>query len=39
MYELTVSPFLYYHEIILSFFLLLCLEAEKIANKRDEIYR
>lgn len=29
MYELTASPFLYYHETILSFFLLLCLEAGK----------
>lgn len=29
-YKLTVSPFLCYHETILSFFLLLCLEADQL---------
>lgn len=39
MYELTVLPFSDCHEKVLSFFLLLCLEAEKTANKRGGIYR
>lgn len=37
MYELTVSPFLYYRETILSFFLLFCLGAEKIAREVEFI--
>lgn len=39
IYELTVLSFSDCHEKVLSFFLLLCLEAEKTANKRGGIYR
>lgn len=39
MYKLTVSPFLYYHETILSFSLLLCSEAKKKTSKSSGIYR